>query len=44
MLHIKESENSFFNKMVAEWNPDLLIDVCDYWLNQVFFKIPTKLE
>ena len=31
--HIIESEREFFNNIVAEKHPDLMIDVCDYWLN-----------
>jgi hypothetical protein len=26
---------------VAEKHPDLMIDVCDYWLNQFYFKVPS---
>ena len=37
---IIKSEQEFFNNIVAEKHPDLLIDVCDYWLNQFYFKVP----
>lgn len=32
----------FFNCQVANLNPDLLIDVCDYWLSQIQFKVPSS--
>ena len=39
-----ESEKEFFNNIVAEKHPDLLIDVCDYWLNQFYFKVPSDFN
>ena len=39
-----ESEKEFFNNIVAEKHPDLLIDVCDYWLNQFYFKVPSDFS
>jgi hypothetical protein len=42
---IHEAEDVFFNQNVAERHPQLLIDVCDYWLQQSRYRIPvTKLE
>jgi len=41
---ITESESDFFNNIVAEKHPDLLIDVCDYWLNQFYFKVPGNVS
>lgn len=33
---------AFFNGQVANQSPDLLIDVCDYWLSQMQFKVPSN--
>ena len=44
MRQIKESQQKFFREEVAERNPDLLLDLCDYWLNQIFFKVPSSGE
>lgn len=41
---LKHSEDEFFNQFVAEKNPDLLIDVCDYWLNKLWYQVPLKSE
>jgi len=41
---ITESDSDFFNNIVAEKHPDLLIDVCDYWLNQFYFKVPGNVS
>jgi len=30
---MKETERDFFNSVVAERFPDLIVDICDYWLN-----------
>ena len=30
---MRVAEREFFNDTVAEKHPDLLIEVCDYWLN-----------
>ncbi len=43
-LDVKHAEHQFFEEVVAERFPDLLIDICDYWLNQIYFKIPSKIE
>ena len=43
-LHIKQAERQFFEEVVAERFPDLLVDICDYWLNQIYFKIPSSIE
>jgi AraC-like DNA-binding protein len=43
----KKSERQildFFNSQVANQSPDLLIDVCDYWLSQIQYKIPTTFS
>ena len=37
---LNQREADFFNINVAEKNPDLLADVCDYWLNQAHFQVP----
>ena len=29
----KETRATFFKNFVSERNPDLLIDICDYWIN-----------
>jgi len=44
MMQIKESQQKFFREEVAERNPDLLLDLCDYWLNQIYFKVPSSGE
>lgn len=36
---LKQSEDEFFN-MVAEKHPDLFMDVCDYWLNKLWYRVP----
>lgn len=41
---LKKSEDEFFNQFVAEKNPDLLIDVCDYWINKIWYQVPQKQE
>jgi hypothetical protein len=41
---LKRSEDEFFNQFVAEKNPDLLIDVCDFWLNKLWYQVPQKPE
>jgi hypothetical protein len=44
MPKIQKAEDEFFNQKVAERHPELLIDICDYWLQQCRFRIPTKVE
>ena len=39
---LKQSEDEFFNQFVAEKHPDLLIDVCDFWLNKLWYQVPQK--
>lgn len=41
---LKQSEDEFFNQFVAEKHPDLLIDVCDFWLNKLWYQVPQKPE
>ena len=44
MAKIHQAEDAFFNQNVAERHPELLIDVCDYWLHQTRYRIPSKIE
>lgn len=43
-VYYKDAEKEFFNNQVAESHPDLLIDICDYWLHHFIYHIPTKVE
>ena len=41
---LQKARATFFKNVVAERYPDLLIDLCDYWINQNYYKVPTKSE
>lgn len=33
-------EREFFKHIVAERYPDLFMDICDFWLSQIYYKVP----
>lgn len=36
--------DEFFRSIVLEKYPYLLVDISDYWLNQVYFKVPNATD
>ena len=42
--NLQEIKDTFFKEGIAERNPEFLIDICDYWLNQIFHRVPSNYE